>query len=293
MKMKNERIKIIALATCFNRVEKTKKSIFYLQQQVLKKNIELEIVLVDDGSKDGTSEAISRLYPQVKVIKGGGDLYWAGGMLYGWEQYVKFQKFNFLLVFNDDINIKDNALQTLITEYKSLAEINPSKELIIAGALSVDNKYKLTSYGGFRSKYAWHPLKFELITPNGSNQEIDTFNLNFALIPASVTDKIGFFEGYFKHSMADLEYGLRLKKNKGMNFLSANYVGFDDRNPEKGTSQDKSLGLIKRVKLFYSVKEGPFFIRLKFFKSYGGILWPVLIMAPLVRLLTEALVRKK
>ena len=39
---------------------------------------ELSIFLVDDASSDGTSDAVAYKYPDVTIIPGGGNLYWAG-----------------------------------------------------------------------------------------------------------------------------------------------------------------------------------------------------------------------
>lgn len=66
-------MKIAVLLTCFNRKNKTLaclKSLFGIIPNC-------HVYLVDDKSTDGTSEAIKQNFPQVKIIKGDGNLFGA------------------------------------------------------------------------------------------------------------------------------------------------------------------------------------------------------------------------
>ena len=115
-------MKIIALATCYNRCDLTLRSLDSLYRQSLPSNFSLDICLVDDGSSDGTSDMVESTFPDVTVLKGTGDLFWAGGMRFGWEHYVKQQDFDFLLVFNDDVLLLPDALNTILATSEKLKE---------------------------------------------------------------------------------------------------------------------------------------------------------------------------
>lgn len=51
-----------------------------LAQQTLRG---ITLVLVDDGSSDGTAEAVTSEFPQTVVLRGSGNLWWAGGLQKG------------------------------------------------------------------------------------------------------------------------------------------------------------------------------------------------------------------
>ena len=68
-------INIAVLITCHNRKQKTIKCLQALFNQSHIENVKLKVFLVDDGSIDGTKQAINELFPDVTVIEGTGNLF--------------------------------------------------------------------------------------------------------------------------------------------------------------------------------------------------------------------------
>ena len=64
------KMQLAVLLTCFNRKATTLRCL----EQLNKQNItaSMDVFLCDDGSTDGTSDAIKKLFPQVYIIKGSG-----------------------------------------------------------------------------------------------------------------------------------------------------------------------------------------------------------------------------
>ena len=102
------------------------------------------IVVVDDGSIDGTTEAIHSLYPEVAVLQGDGNLWWTGAIKKGME-YAYEQGAEFFVWLNDDCYPQQDTINKLLNICK-----NDSK--IIAGGQSFNPDTLIPSYGGIIGK---------------------------------------------------------------------------------------------------------------------------------------------
>lgn len=274
-------MKIIALTTCFNRRDITLRALESLQQQLLPPGYSLEICLVDDGSTDGTSDAIRSSFPHVTVLNGSGNLYWAGGMRFGWDEYVKNKDIDYLLVFNDDVDLYANALNTLITAAEEVNKLGDTP-YVITGAF-IEPNTKETAYGGVVHSSKWHPLRFKKINPKDIIQDCDTLNMNFALINRKALNQIGFLSRGFIHAAADFDYGLRLREKGGRVVLAAGYVGECSVNSIKGTSAEPGISFRERWHRLTSIKEQSPGQRALFYKRHAGWLWPLFWVMPYIR----------
>jgi len=96
-------MKIAVIIPVFNRRETTLKCLGLLKNNVLIPNNSLiNIIVVDDGSTDGTAAAIKLAFPDVKILNGDGNLWWTGAINMGVE-FALSQDFDYLLTrLNDD-----------------------------------------------------------------------------------------------------------------------------------------------------------------------------------------------
>ena len=88
--------------TCHNRREQSVSCLERLQSQTVQADI--EVFLVDDGSNDGTTDAIRKRFPSTHLLHGDGSLYWAGGMRMAMEAAIP-GRFDFYLWLNDDTKL--------------------------------------------------------------------------------------------------------------------------------------------------------------------------------------------
>jgi len=78
--MKGTKNRIAILMTCHNRRETTLSCLKAVFKQVLPESVTFNVFLVDDGSTDGTGDAVRSYYPSVAVLEGDGSLFWNRGM---------------------------------------------------------------------------------------------------------------------------------------------------------------------------------------------------------------------
>jgi GT2 family glycosyltransferase len=232
-------INIAVVLTCFNRKAKTLQCLETLYKQTgLGKQFGLDIYLVDDGSTDGTSEAVRNQFKDVIVIKGSGNLYWNGGMHKAWKTAVETKHHDFYLWLNDDTFLFPNATQEMLDCY-SLAG-----EGIICGSTCTE-KTREFSYGG-RTK------NDEVIIPNNQIQECYIMNGNFVLISHRITKDVGIIDPIFPHAMGDHDYGLRAIKKGYKIFITRDYIGFCEKHEKVANWCNPDVPLKKRIKALYS-----------------------------------------
>lgn len=252
---------IAALITSYNRREKTLICIKNLIEQEGIPDLKLSIYLVDDNSTDGTTEAVRSHYPSVTVIKGTGQLFWAGGMRTAWREALKEkEKFEYYLLVNDDTFLFKNALKNLFADQKSVGE-----NAILVGSIK-DPATGDFSYGGRLLKNRYNISSTILLPNNSSPQLCDFGNGNLMLIPATVVERIGILSDQYTHGLADIEYTTKAKKAKIPSYISSAYLGEckNDYNPNKKSE----LSLKQRIEYLYSVKGLSYKEYLYFIRSY-------------------------
>ncbi|MDE6712804.1 MAG: glycosyltransferase family 2 protein [Lachnospiraceae bacterium] len=244
--------KIAVLLTCYNRKEKTKTCISSLaaakermQQESPERNYELEFIVTDDRSTDGTPEALQSLPYQIRLLQGTGQLFWCGGMNRSMD-YVLSQpgSYQYVMLVNDDVCFYPEALQRL------LRRLECSGADIVVGS-TVDGTGKM-SYGGIKMT-SKHFARYQMIEPSEEPVVCDTFNCNCIMMRTDTFCVLGSLDPAYIHSMGDFDYGMRAAK-KGFKVINCDaHIGECDGNNIEGTWMDVSLPRRKRLAL----KEGP------------------------------------
>jgi GT2 family glycosyltransferase len=205
-------------------------------------------------------------------------------MRYGWEKHVKKCAFDYLLVFNDDIQLYPDALANLLRAAEEVARTG-RKEYAVVGSFR-DPATKATTYGGVVRVHPWRSFRFQRVDPLDKVQECDTLNMNFALISRSALDRVGFLSPCFTHAKADYDFGLRLRNRGGLILVAPGYMGLCARNQKSGTSAQPGIPLQEKWKRLTGVKEHAFRETLHFYRQHAGPLWPLLMASKYVRKLS-------
>jgi len=224
------------------------------------------LIIVDDGSTDGSVEWISEHYPDVRVLRCSGDLWWSASINMALN-HIRDMTFTHFLLFNNDNILDINYFSNLHTAIHTIGndKIISSKvintfpaEYVIYGGITYDRK---------RSNYI-------------SNKDpqapavVNTAGGMGVLIPLAVIDKVGLFDAAnFPQKSGDTDFFLRADmKGIGVNYYPDLVVYNDNRI--SGYS-DKST--IKGVRDAYSYPKGymNIMIDLKLFLRHGNNFWGI------------------
>jgi GT2 family glycosyltransferase len=282
---------IAALTTCHNRSAATCASLADLFAQDLPAGVTLSATIVDDGSRDGTADVVRSGFPEVNIVSGDGSLFWAGGMRHGWRAAVSQKSFDKLLVFNDDVRLRRDAVRMLL-DVDRHARLANGPLTVVSGAFTDDSGNRIT-YGGYRRRPGWHPLRFEEVRPNGAPMTIDTLNMNCALIARETLAAVGFLADHFHHCGADVDYGLRVRKAGGSVWLTAAPIGTCQDRPDPLKADDGHLTLAERWRIMTGPKGQSLSERARFCRDHGGPLWPLLWLGPFVKAMGTTLFRSR
>ncbi|KAB8330893.1 glycosyltransferase family 2 protein [Scytonema tolypothrichoides VB-61278] len=240
------------------------------------------VVVVNDGSTDGTPEAIHTLYPEVIVLPGNGDLWWTGAMAKGME-YAYEQGAEYFIWLNDDCLPDQGTLPQLVEFLKK----HPDSIAAPTCYVPQDNAL-IKVHNGAQGKRG-------CVANPGEVLEVNSMSGWCVGIPTSVFEKIGSPDAKkFPHYSGDDMYVFRATcsgfKAYLIGDLKATLIG----------PVHETLGLPKYFRpglsapeVFSSAfwnKKSPYRIKTKFFylvERYGMILGVFLFLARLISWLGE------
>jgi GT2 family glycosyltransferase len=166
-------------------------------------------VIVDDGSTDGTSEAIADDFPEVEVVAGDGNLWFTEGTNVGVRRALE-RGADFVLMINDDEVFDSRSLsflvETALTHPRSV--VGPLLLLwdfphILFQTAPVWNALA----GGWR-----HWFRQTVWTVPDSPFEVDIIVGNCLLVPAAAIKEVGLMNSKRYPNFGDAEYTPRLRK---------------------------------------------------------------------------------
>ncbi len=232
--------KIAILLTCHNRKDKTIQCLDALYACVMPNDYCFDVFLVDDGSTDGTSDAIKANFPNVNIIQGSGNLYWNRGMHLAWQNAAKVRDFDFYLWLNDDTILFKESLNALI-ETAKLFEYRS----IVVGATCATIDQNIVTYGGWC-------LKNGKLSKEVQVRKCDYFNGNIVLIPKFVFNIVGINDPFFHHALGDFDYGLRAKRLGINSYVASGILGICDEHENLSTWCNPKFKFSTRWKSFRS-----------------------------------------
>lgn len=282
--------RIAVILSCFNRRQKTLDAIGCVRAQSALDHAAIDVFVTDDGSRDGTAEAVLANYPGTRLLKGSGQLYWNGGMRLAWAEAFR-GSYDFFLWLNDDTFLFPDCVQRML-ETHAAGMARCGKPGIVVG--STQDEHGRTSYGGELQKSRLRPLTLTTIAASDNVQSCDTFNGNCVLISNGAADVLGNLDARFVHAIGDTDYGLRAKRAGIPMWVMPRHAGrCVNDHPQAGSFTDSMLPLRQRLRQVMAPKGLPWHPWLLLCRRHAGPLWPLYWLWPYLKIVATSLLRTK
>ena len=201
-------IKLEIITPVHNRRDETLQCLRSLKRSRLE-GIAAHIIVVDDGSSDGTSEALGREFPDVEIVHGDGNLWYTAGTNRGLEAALTHGP-DYILAINNDSIFDEDCIRRLV----ECGERHPRS---IVGALllswetphqvfQVAPRWELWS-GGMR-----HWRHQTVWTVPQRPWQVDLIVGNCVLYPAQAVREAGFMDEKRLVQYGDAEYTPRMRR---------------------------------------------------------------------------------
>lgn len=182
-----------------------------------------EVVVVDDGSNDGTADFLEDNFPQVKIVRNPKSLGPAAaknqGIINSHGEYILFLDSDSELIFPDTISQMVAAAdrEERVGSIGGIAEIGSDGEisLVYGKKVSFDGR----SYSSFLKRAASDDSKKAV-------QECDYLDTCNCFVKRELLERTGGFDPYYVYMGEDKEFGMKLKKLGFRNYFGFRFAVF-------------------------------------------------------------------
>lgn len=253
-------MKVAVLIPVFNHLEFTIKAV---KDLLPFKNNQLEVVVIDDGSSDGTYQWLTNQAKDVIVLRGDGNLWWSGAINLGAKYAIEQLNADYLLLWNNDITFHPDYFYKL---FRIIAEAD--RNTVIGSKIYVNDQPKtIWSMGGcFNPKTGLYNM-FGYLQNDTEEfnriKSVDWLTGMGTLVPKSVIEMIGFWDRKnFPQYHGDSDFTYRAKLAGYKIIVHPELIIF---NNVKNSGIEHNGSLKQLIRLFTDIRSKSNFGRKLFF----------------------------
>jgi GT2 family glycosyltransferase len=243
---------IHAIIPVHNRLSLTIKCLKSLKKQKYVKD--LNIIIVDDASTDGTREYVKKNFPEITILSGNGSLFWGGAVNKGIEYVITIAKCNdWVLLANNDIEFSSNAVEELL----NAAEEKKRKSLVGALTVNLDDRQTVIKSGTVveswflnKTKHVYKGLKLSEISSK-KTIKVDFITGRCLIHPVEIFFIAGNYDSKnFIHYGRDDEFSMRVKKHGFQTLICPNSIVFI----KESNQAKKNISIESFLFIFFNIK---------------------------------------
>ena len=205
-----DRVSLFIIIPVHNRLEFTRACLTSLRRQSVRDFI---VVVVDDGSTDGTGDVLAEEFPEVRVLRGDGTLWWTGATNVGvrWTMRRASDAAAIVTLNNDTLPPPDYIGRLLAAKASrpsalvgSLLVRAADRTTIVDGGIRIS--WPIAKYTSDQEKQALPAVR----NPHPVFYRVDVLSGCGTMIPIRLFKKVGIYdERRLRHYAADYELSRR------------------------------------------------------------------------------------
>lgn len=225
------------------------------------------VVVIDDGSTDGTKTKIAAAFPDTIVLEGDGNLWWTGSTNLG-VRYALDHNADYVFTINNDVELGPGSLRGLI----NTAQKNP-KTLVGAMVCYATDRNKVWYAGGYFDKKIGQLSHYQGKRTDFSGIKTAEWLTGMGvMIPVTAFRAAGLYDReHFPQYFSDADFSLRANKSGYKLIVDTDNVVYADIT-SSWLNRQKRTGKLNFLPELLFASRSPFSFRLRymFYRRHWG-----------------------